>query len=68
MKIKYRKNSQWSSLTIIYNTKEPLDEVIQHKLNEKYKGESVDIDIVDINITATKSYIHKDVVVLYAII
>lgn len=68
IKTKYRKNSKWSSITFIYNVKDDLDRMIIHKLEEKYKDEKSvkEIDIVDVNISNTKTPDYKYVIVLFA--
>jgi hypothetical protein len=75
--MKYRKNSNWSTVNFVYNVKEPLHKLIIHNIQiqlrvdgytsgEIYTMDDL-IDIVDVNISDTKNTEFKRVIVFFVI-
>jgi hypothetical protein len=67
MKISYRKNDTWGSITLFLNDISNLDNEITNKLKEKYSSvsECSGIDIVDVNISTQSKGFKYIVVVFY---
>jgi hypothetical protein len=65
MKIQYRKNENWGSVVIQTDDISNLDELISNKLEEKFKGQDIVVDIVDVQIMENT---HYTITVFYALV
>lgn len=68
MKLKYRKNSQWSSISLYCKNHDNVADKVNELFNKRYKDTEVTIDIVDIDIFPVENSTLVSVIIFYAIV
>lgn len=68
MKLKYRKNSQWGSISLYCRKHDNVADKVNELFNKRYKDTKITIDIVDIDISPIENSTLLSVIIFYAIV